>query len=503
MKAGVCVLLVLLGCLNSSCRTEEGEAGGSSGDSATRVALEVLEIPFEESETAWAVGDDVTPEEELLNESLGSAAPPKAIPVGEEGPEEESVLAVALEAAPPVEVIAPEILESKDFNVFYIELSRFGEWFRTEEFGYVWQPRVATTEKDWRPYTRGRWVDSEQGWVWVSDEPFGWATYHYGRWALLENQGWVWIPGEDWAPAWVSWRQADDHVGWAPLPPETCYVDDVYFDSGIDTDYGVDPSWYNFVPVASFHEPVIRHCLPGPKVGAIWRGSVNVTIIKREHGKVHCHGPGRDWVKKRSGRSAKHCRVHRHAKPVRFDRYGRGRLNDGAYEVFAPDVGARWNPAARPPSVRKELGGVRVARGRHRMSEGAARRFARDSTRRQREAGEAVRSEEAREAWNRQRRAHERITAERERRRGIEQARREQQAAEARQRAEKERQHQESERKARAERERLQARERARREEQAEEERQRAEKERQRQESERKARVDRERRQAQERVRRE
>ena len=34
----------------------------------------------------------------------------------------------------------------------------------------------------------------DNGWYWVSDEPFGWVAYHYGRWTRLRNVGWVWVP---------------------------------------------------------------------------------------------------------------------------------------------------------------------------------------------------------------------------------------------------------------------------------------------------------------------
>src|SRR3954464_2631010 len=44
--------------------------------------------------------------------------------------------------------------------------------------GGVWEP--AQVEVGWRPYTRGRWVQSDYGWTWLSNEPWGWATYHYG-----------------------------------------------------------------------------------------------------------------------------------------------------------------------------------------------------------------------------------------------------------------------------------------------------------------------------------
>ena len=54
----------------------------------------------------------------------------------------------------------------------------------------------------------------------MSDEPFAWAVYHYGRWGYDQDIGWFWVPGTVWAPAWVSWRRSNDVVGWAPLPPE-------------------------------------------------------------------------------------------------------------------------------------------------------------------------------------------------------------------------------------------------------------------------------------------
>ena len=55
--------------------------------------------------------------------------------------------------------------------------------------------------------------------MWVSNEPFGWATYHYGRWGFSNRVGWFWVPGNRWAPAWVAWRSSNDYLAWAPLPP--------------------------------------------------------------------------------------------------------------------------------------------------------------------------------------------------------------------------------------------------------------------------------------------
>ncbi len=102
------------------------------------------------------------------------------------------------------------------YNTFYTKLEPYGVWRETGDYGYVWQPREAEASRSWRPYTNGRWVYTDAGWTWISAESFGWATYHYGRWTRLRNIGWVWVPGDQWAPAWVSWRKSNDYVGWAP-----------------------------------------------------------------------------------------------------------------------------------------------------------------------------------------------------------------------------------------------------------------------------------------------
>ena len=93
-------------------------------------------------------------------------------------------------------------------------------------------------------------IRERYGWTWVSNEPFGWATYHYGRWAYSNRLGWVWVPGTQWAPAWVAWRGSDDHLAWAPLPP------DAGPGYAIDEGYDTIPSYYwQVVPSASFLRP--------------------------------------------------------------------------------------------------------------------------------------------------------------------------------------------------------------------------------------------------------
>ncbi len=106
-----------------------------------------------------------------------------------------------------------------DIDLFYAPLAAHGRWVAMAPWGYVWIP--ARVAPDWRPYTLGQWLWSDrEGWIWASDEPFGWAVYHYGRWGYDKTAGWFWVPGDRWAPAWVTWREGDETIGWAPLAPE-------------------------------------------------------------------------------------------------------------------------------------------------------------------------------------------------------------------------------------------------------------------------------------------
>ncbi len=106
---------------------------------------------------------------------------------------------------------------SVDLGFFYDSLASYGNWIERPSYGWVWTPRDVSAS--WRPYQAGHWVWSDEGWTWLTDEPYGWATYHYGRWYQDPEIGWAWVPGNDWAPAWVSWQEGNDYVGWAPLPP--------------------------------------------------------------------------------------------------------------------------------------------------------------------------------------------------------------------------------------------------------------------------------------------
>jgi uncharacterized protein DUF6600 len=171
-----------------------------------------------------------------------------------------------------------------NLGLFYDDLAPYGTWIERPSHGYVWTPlAVADT---WRPYQEGRWVWSDQGWTWISDEPFGWATYHYGRWYDDPDVGWAWVPGYDWAPSWVSWQEGPDYVGWAPLPPS------VRLRSGFNgRRIALRPEAYVFVPQRHFLAPrVADFIVPAPRVLPVFRTTRNVTTYRLARGRVFSGG---------------------------------------------------------------------------------------------------------------------------------------------------------------------------------------------------------------------
>ncbi|MCA9669504.1 MAG: hypothetical protein KC503_28110 [Myxococcales bacterium] len=106
------------------------------------------------------------------------------------------------------------------FGAFYPHLERHGRFFVHHHLGWVFKPNHQRVGDDFFPYaSHGRFVATSLGWAFVSDLPFGWITFHYGRWSHDDKAGWIWLPGPHWAPAWVGWREGPGVVAWAPLPP--------------------------------------------------------------------------------------------------------------------------------------------------------------------------------------------------------------------------------------------------------------------------------------------
>ena len=110
-------------------------------------------------------------------------------------------------------------------TVGYQQLDNYGDWQRDATYGHVWIPRAVP--ENWAPYRAGQWSwVAPWGWTWVDQAPWGFAPFHYGRWAQIGPR-WAWVPGRlpqrpVYAPALVGFvgsSHAERPVGWFPLAP--------------------------------------------------------------------------------------------------------------------------------------------------------------------------------------------------------------------------------------------------------------------------------------------
>jgi hypothetical protein len=130
-------------------------------------------------------------------------------------------------------------------QTFYDELLPYGEWINTPDFGYAWRPYLDDRD-DFRPYASGgNWIYTDLGWTWVSDYRWGWAAFHYGRWYFDDYLGWMWIPGNEWAPAWVTWGSYAGYWAWAPMGPNVRV--------SVNFNWVAPYSWWTFVPYRHFY----------------------------------------------------------------------------------------------------------------------------------------------------------------------------------------------------------------------------------------------------------
>lgn len=202
--------------------------------------------------------------------------------------------------------------DTDSYSTFYRKLEPYGDWMETGDYGYVFQPRQAAQSRDWRPYANGHWIYTDAGWTWISDEKFGWATYHYGRWTRLRSVGWVWVPGEEWAPAWVSWRKGGDYVGWAPLPPEAQFDRQTGIHNWADNYYDIGPEQYAFVPASEFGRKLTpREIVPSERNVTIINQTTNVTNIVYNNSLIVDRGPSYEDLRSRSRQPIERYRLER------------------------------------------------------------------------------------------------------------------------------------------------------------------------------------------------
>jgi hypothetical protein len=259
---------------------------------------------------------------------------------------------------------------SVSFEVFYSALEPHGEWIELADYGYAWKPSQVSS--DWRPYRNGRWVYTEEGWTWISNDPWGWATDHYGRWTLVDEVGWVWVPGYEWAPAWVSWRTSDNYVGWAPIPASPrdaeVKVTSTGYGSWVDSYYDLGPSQYVFVETTKLgsddYEPVY---LPRERYVTVFDETRNVTNITVKEAVVINEGPQYDVIARRAEKPIERLTIERRedldmSRLTADARLGAA-VKEKTVQVVAPRIEERSIASFKPKQVARKVDQVRVQSG--------------------------------------------------------------------------------------------------------------------------------------------
>lgn len=239
---------------------------------------------------------------------------------------------------------------SVSFQLFYDNLSVYGNWIDNPNYGYVWAPNVGAGFAPYR--TNGYWVYTDMGWTWVSNYPWGWAPFHYGRWFYDPHYGWLWMPDTQWGPAWVTWRYYDGYYGWAAIGPGISI--DIAFSSG----YHVPYNHWVFVKERDFcRRNISNYYVSSSSYNTIISKSKVINNTRVNNGVRYGAGPGREHVQKRVGTGITQTRIRGMDKPGQ-------RMTQTELQLYKPHVKREANRNAAPAKVmnRKETANMRESR---------------------------------------------------------------------------------------------------------------------------------------------
>ena len=237
---------------------------------------------------------------------------------------------------------------------FYSQLSPYGSWIEVDYGVVVWRPTIIRT--NWMPYQMGQWVWTYDGWYWDSYEPFGFITYHYGRWYFDDYFGWLWYPDYEWAPAWVEWRYSNNYIGWAPLHPYAGFSVSVgiYFTNTYYTPY----YHWNYVGYGNFCDPYVYNYYvePGYKY-RIHSGTKYRNNFVYYNGRIQNKGVDVKYVSDRSGKKIKQRDLVRVTDSRQMTRDGNGKRD----EIRTLDI-------KRDELIRNDLGRMEIKRENRKTS---------------------------------------------------------------------------------------------------------------------------------------
>ncbi|MDB5141187.1 MAG: hypothetical protein JWR12_3103 [Mucilaginibacter sp.] len=219
---------------------------------------------------------------------------------------------------------------------FYDDLQPYGTWVDDPQYGNVWVPNV---DEDFRPYaTRGHWVLTDYGNTWVSDYPWGWATFHYGRWRYDDYYGWEWIPGHQWAPAWVSWRHGGGYYGWAPLLPGISIA------LSIGSGYNIPDNYWVCAPQAYINRPnIYNYYAPPSRSVTIIHNTTVINNTYVNNNVTYVTGPRPQEIRQVTHQDVRVYNINNTSRP------GNVTVNNNTVNIYRPAVNKA--PDARPVRV--------------------------------------------------------------------------------------------------------------------------------------------------------
>jgi hypothetical protein len=234
------------------------------------------------------------------------------------------------------------------FQLFYDQLSPYGEWVNYPNHGYVWIPDVGS---DFSPYkTDGHWVLTKYGWTWASNYRWGWAPFHYGRWSYDRAYGWFWAPGTDWGPAWVTWRRSNGYYGWEPMRPGFS------ISLSFGRPYNSNDDHWTYVRCRDIDRPDIDRYSVGQTYHPwLFRNStvINKTYIDNSRNTTYIYGPERSEVQKATGRTFTPVTIRENSRPGQT-------LSKGQLQIYRPEVSNnKMNERRITPSRVTELKDVK------------------------------------------------------------------------------------------------------------------------------------------------
>ena len=225
------------------------------------------------------------------------------------------------------------------FQVFYDQLSPYGQWIEHPRYGYVWIPDAGT---DFVPYsTDGHWVLTDYGWTWVSNYDWGWAPFHYGRWDFDNYYGWLWVPDTEWGPSWVNWRRADGYYGWEPMAPG------ISISLSFGSPYNSNNDHWVFVRDRDFERSNINHYyINQTDRNRIVRSStvINTTYIDNSRHTTYVTGPARADVQRVTGRTINPVAIRENNRPGQ-------QMTNGQLQMYRPQVTKNSGKENKPTRV--------------------------------------------------------------------------------------------------------------------------------------------------------